>query len=69
MTKDDVIKAIKEGKSVEYCGNKVTAEGIKYSWQTPVVWVNFKNGSGYIAGYKELLGMNIITPAKLAMAS
>jgi hypothetical protein len=60
VTKDDVIAAIGAGKSVVYCGNIVSVEGMDYSWQEKVVWINHKNGSGYIASGREFSSMNVI---------
>jgi hypothetical protein len=60
MTEEDVIIELKAGKTIEWAGNKVTAEGIKYSWQTPVIWINFENGSGYKAGYREIRAMKVV---------
>ena len=43
----EIINALKNGRSVESCGNKVTADDIDYDWQTPKLRVNLKGGASY----------------------
>ena len=58
--KAKIINAIKSGEKVECYGNPVTAEKIKYGWQTPELWINHKNGSGYKANYTDIKMMEIL---------
>lgn len=59
MTFSEVVNAIKSGKSVTYCGDRVSVDGLDYDWQEKVVWINFPNGSGFIAGGRELRAMKV----------
>ncbi len=52
-TFEEIVKAIQSGYSVTCYGNKVTLEG------ESDLWVNNKNGSAILAGYREICAMKI----------
>jgi hypothetical protein len=51
---DQIIQAIKLGKKVTSCGNKIVAENIDYSWQKPELRVELINGASYPLDGNEL---------------
>lgn len=54
------VDAIKSGKTVMSCGNKVVAEDIAYSWQEPKLRVQLTNGASYPLDGRELSNAEII---------
>jgi hypothetical protein len=56
----EIVSAIKSGKAVMSCGNKVVAENIDFEWQSPELRVKLSNGASYPLEGKELRATKII---------
>ncbi|MFD3303702.1 hypothetical protein [Alteromonas macleodii] len=55
-----IVDAIKSGKNVMSCGNRVVAEDIDYRWQEPKLRVQLRNGASYPLDGRELSNAEII---------
>lgn len=60
LAANDIVDAIKSGKRVMSCGNRVVAENIDYTWQKPSLRVMLKNGASYPLDGRELRSAKII---------
>lgn len=56
----EIVTAIKSGKNVMSCGNKVIAEKIDYEWQTPELRVQLLNGASYPLEGNEFRAAKVI---------
>jgi len=56
----EIVSAIKSGKTVMSCGNKVVSENIDFEWQSPKLRVEISNGASYPLEGRELRATKII---------